>query len=108
MPNRSCDICHNHYKINPTVGYYKVTEKMRIVLQIDQLEDSHYDFICGEHFTEASFELNGRLARDSVPTLFPYRECLHHDHTYVTSAEESIGRETGKSRDIYWTDWYRD
>ena len=50
MPKRSCDFCHNHYKNNPTVGYYKVTEKMRIVLQIDQLEDSHYDFICGEHW----------------------------------------------------------
>ena len=95
MPNRSCDFCDNGYKNNPGIGYYKVTPKMRIDLKIDTLEDPNYDFICGEHFIENCFDVNGRLSRDSVPTFFPYRECFNHDHTYMTT-EDTVGKETGR------------
>ena len=82
MPNRSCDFCGNSYRVSPRVGYYKVSEKIRSKLNIKNLEDSNYDFICGDHFSESCFEENGRLRRDAIPTMFQYRECLTHDHTY--------------------------
>ena len=97
MPNRSCDFCDNCYKKKPEVGYYSVTENMRISLNIDRLEeDSNYDYICGEHFSQDCFDENGRLIRNSIPTFFPYRECLHHDHSYVACNDEAIGKDTGK------------
>ena len=59
-----------------------MSERIRIKLNIKNLEDSHYDFICGDHFSDSCFDENGRLRRDAIPTMFPYRECLTHDHTY--------------------------
>jgi hypothetical protein len=96
MPNRSCDFCGNCYKSNQSVGYYKVTEKLRKVLGLDKLEDSNFDFICGEHFSEGCFGDNGRLNQGAIPTLFPYRECLNHDHTYIKT-EYEVGKDTGTS-----------
>ena len=97
MPNRSCDFCENGYRNKPEVGYYSVTENMRISLNINRLEeDSCFDYICGEHFSVDCFDVNGRLICNSIPTFFPYRECLHHDHTYVASNDEVIGKDTGK------------
>ena len=76
MPDRACDFCENRYKNNPHVGYYKVTEKIIISLRLDSMLDSNYDFICGFHFPETSFDESGRLVRDSIPTFFPSRESL--------------------------------
>ena len=58
------------------MGYYNLTEQIRNVLGLDKLEDSIFDFICGEHFSEQCFGDNGRLNKEAIPTLFPYRECL--------------------------------
>ena len=95
MPNRSCDFCGNSYTNNPNIGYYKVSDKLRLSLKIDKLEDSNFDFICGDHFGETCFDVNGRLVRNSTPTIFPYKECLIHDHDYL-AREVEIGRDTGK------------
>ena len=97
MPNRSCDFCDNSYRNKPEVGYYSVTENMRISLNINRLEeDSCFDYICCEHCSVDCFDVNGRLIRNSIPILFPYRECHHHDHTYVASNDKVIGKDTGK------------
>jgi hypothetical protein len=94
MPNRSCDFCGNSYKNNPSVGYYKVSDRMRLNLSINKLMDCNFDFICGDHFSETCFDENGRLSRESIPTMFPYRECLNHDHSY-NKTDESVGKDTG-------------
>ena len=104
MPNRSCDFCGNCYKSNQSVGYYKVTEQIRNVIGLDKLEDSNFDFICGEHFSEQCFGDNGRLNKGAIPTLFPFRECLNHDHTYI-KAEYEVGKDTGIN--IVYKNYYR-
>ena len=96
MPNRSCDFCDNCYRSNPTAGYYNVTEKMRLDLEIDNLKDQYWDFVCGDHFEADCFDGNGRLKPDAVPSFFPYKECLNHDHTYMASTEETVGKTTGR------------
>ena len=92
MPNRSCDFCGNCYKSNQTVGYHTVTEKIRKDLGLDKLDDSNFDFICGDHFSEQCFGDNGRLNKGAIPTLFPYRECLNHTYT---KPEYEVGKDTG-------------
>jgi hypothetical protein len=67
MPNSSCDFCGNSIRVSPRVGYYKVSEKNRIKLNIKNLEASHYYFICGDHFSQTCFDENGRLRRDAIP-----------------------------------------
>ena len=89
MPDRACDFCENRYKNNPHVGYYKVTENIRISLRLDSMLDSNYDFICGFHFPETAFDESGRLVRDSIPTFCASRESLQHDHDYIGNAEET-------------------
>ena len=89
MPDRACDFCENRYKNNPDVGYYRVTENMRRSLMLDTMLDSNYDFICGFHFPDTSFDKSGRLIRDSIPTFFPSRESLKYDHDYICNAEEA-------------------
>ena len=71
MPNRSCDFCRNSYRVSPRVGYYKVSENIRIKLNCNRknLEDSHYDFNSGDHFYESCFDENGRLRQDAIPTI---------------------------------------
>ena len=100
MVNRSCDFCENTYKKNPSYGYYSVTDKMRLSLQLGETELAEYSFICGEHFVDQCFDENGRLRRESIPTMFPRRECLNHDHNY-TKTEDEVGAETGKLSFIY-------
>ena len=96
MVNRVCDFCGNTYRRVPSAGYYSVTDKMRLSLMLEESEVAEYSYICGEHFCEANFDDNGRLKRDSIPTLFPRRECLNHDHTYIKSEEEEeVGPDTG-------------
>ena len=92
MTNRSCDFCKNSYTINPNIGYYKVSDNMRLSLKIDNLEESNFYLICGDHFCGTCFDVNGRLGRDSIPTIFPYKECLIHDHAYL-KREDAIGRD---------------
>ena len=92
MPNRNCDFCSNGYKNNPGAGYYKLTNKMRIALDVNTLP---LDFICGDHFDESCFEPSGRLRPAALPTFFPRKECLQHDHTYtqgVGNKESEIGK----------------
>ena len=68
---------------------------------LEESEVAEYSYICGEHFGEANFDDNGRLKRDSIPTLFPRRECLSHDHTYIKTEEEvEVGPDTGKF--LFW------
>ena len=69
--------------------YYRVTENMRRSLRLDSMLDSNYDFICGFHFPDTSFDKSGRLIRDSIPAFFPSRESLKHDHDYICNAEEA-------------------
>ena len=90
MPNRKCDFCDHSYAANPKVGYYKVSEHIKMKLNIGRLEDSTFDFICGDHFSESCFNKNGRLKRDAIPTMFPKRECLYLDHNY-SKAEDFKG-----------------
>ena len=79
MPNRSCDFCANSYRTNSTIGYFKFTTYMRTSLK---LLDVKADFICGLHFKESEFHPNGRLKSRAVPTFFPSRSNLNHDHPY--------------------------
>ena len=80
MPNRKCDFCSNGYKNHPGVGYYKLTVTMKTALDINNLQ---LDFICGDHFAPSCFDHRGKLRAGSIPTFFPRRECLAHDHNYI-------------------------
>ena len=81
MPNRSCDFCLNVYRKEPSVGYFKLTSYMKIKLG---LLDAEADYICGLHFEPESFSENGRLKPNAVPTFFPSRSNLLHDHPYYS------------------------
>ena len=64
---------------------------MKVALDINSLQ---FDFICGDHFAPSCFEPTGKLRAGSLPTFFPRRECLKHDHNYVKDCgqeEEEIG-----------------
>ena len=92
MPNRKCDFCSNGYKNKPGVGYYKLIVSMKTALNINSL---HLDFICGDHFDPGCFEPSGKLRAGSLPTFFPRRECLEHDHDYSKDfgqKDEEIGK----------------
>ena len=93
MPNRNCDFCGNGYRTNPMTGYYKLTNKMKDALKVYTMP---LDFICGDHFDESCFEPNGRLKATAMPTFFPRKECLDHDHTY-TKGNFDLEAEIGKS-----------
>ena len=93
MPNRNCDFCSNGYKINPTAGYYKLTSFMREALEIDKRE-LQLDYICGDHFEETHFLSNGRLDPKAIPSFFPRKECVKHDHNYI-SATDQLESESG-------------
>lgn len=84
MPNRSCDFCLNDYRKEPSVGYFKFTSFMKI--KLDML-DVEADFICGLHFDQDSFLESGRLRPNAVPTFFPSRENLLHDHPYYSATD---------------------
>ena len=47
-----------------------------------QLLDVQADFICGIHFTDSEFTGIGRLKSTAIPTFFPSRENMIHDHPY--------------------------
>ena len=96
MPNRSCDFCLNHYKKEPNVGYYKFSTFMKIKLEMLEVEA---DFICGIHFEKSSFLENGRLKPTAVPSFFPSRANLIHDHPYcsLSDQEETEDFDIGKS-----------
>ena len=69
---------------------------MRLCINLEGSEVAKYNYICGEHFCGIDFDEMGRLRRNAVPTLFPKRECLSHDHNYFkTEAEEGICAVTG-------------
>ena len=91
MPNRSCDFCSNSYRINPSIGYFKLTSYMRTSLK---LLDSRADFICGFHFTESDFQANGRLLPRAIPSFFPSRSNMIHDHPYHKREKEPALPET--------------
>ena len=66
-----------------------------------KLLDVKADFICGLHFKESDFHTNGRLKSRAVPTFFPSRSNLIHDHPYQSPGsappESEIDvHETGK------------
>ena len=84
MPNRSCDFCLNVYRKEPSVGYFKLTSFMKIKLGILDVEA---DYICGLHFDPDSFLENGRLKPNAVPTFFPSKANLLHDHPYYAQGD---------------------
>ena len=95
MPNRSCDFCVNDYKKEPNVGYFKFTTFMKIKLEMLDVEA---DYICGLHFDESSFLENGRLKPSAVPSFFPSKANLIHDHPYcsISKQEETEEFDAGK------------
>ena len=104
MPNRSCDFCGNDYKKDPNIGYYKLSEYMKVQLDLTEV---HADFICGLHFDQSSFTENGRLKSKALPSFFPSYTNLQTDHPYcqVRGHEEDqthceIGRSFVKTYNI--------
>ena len=79
MPNRSCDFCLHQYRNEPEVGYYQLTDYMKVKLNLIEIEA---DVICGIHFDQSSFTENGRLKLNAVPSFFPSRVNMELDHPY--------------------------
>ena len=97
MPNRSCDFCLNQYRHEPNVGYYKVTNFMKI--KLDML-DVRADYICGIHFKKDCFLENGRLTPNACPSFFPSKANLSHDHPYFCEGEPLVNEGQGKELEI--------
>ena len=85
MPNRACDFCSNDYKTEPSVGYYKLSNFMRIKLELNTVRA---DFICGLHFSPSAFSENGRLKPNTIPTFFPSQASFELDHPYFSKDPE--------------------
>ena len=85
MPNRSCDFCQNEYRKEPNTGYFKLTEFMKIKLDLLEVKA---DYICGLHFDPSSFTTTGRLKPNAIPTFFPSLANLKHDHPYCEGASQ--------------------
>ena len=79
MPNRSCDFCLHQYRNEPEVGYYQLTDYMKVKLNLIEVEA---DVICGIHFDQSSFNENGKLKLNAVPSFSPSRVNLELDHPY--------------------------
>ena len=100
MVNRVCDFCCNSYKINPNIGYYRVTRAMLTALGLDN-QTVQKDFICGLHFTEDKFRADGKLEHGAIPTLFPVQEAASHDHNYhQVKADEATDYDGGIFKNI--------
>ena len=82
MVNRECDFCCNLYRVNPNVGYFRVTRVMLAALGLDSQGCIQRDFICGLHFGDDCFKEDGKLKFGSIPTFFPVLESAVHDHNY--------------------------
>ena len=52
MVNRVCDFCCNSYRVNPNVGYFRVTQVMLVALGLESQRCAQRDFICGLLFWE--------------------------------------------------------
>ena len=81
MVNRKCDFCSNSYRKRPDVGFFSVSPA--IMQHLGLAEGSSKDFICSEHFTSDCLDNAGRLIAGSIPTFFPQKLCLDHDHDYT-------------------------
>ena len=68
---------------------------MRFSLKLDHLP---LDFVCGDHFEASCFEPNGKLQSQAVPTFFPRKECLYHDHSYVPFAKGFYNPEADRGK----------
>ena len=90
MPNRSCDFCLNEYRKEPSIGYFKVTEFMRIHLDLLEVKA---DYICGIHFDPSSFTQTGRLKPNAIPSFFPSLANLKHDHSYCQGEDGQVHAE---------------
>ena len=97
MPNRECDFCSSDYKTDPSVGYYKLSNFMRIKLELNTVRA---DFICGLHFSPSAFSENGRLKPNATLTFFPSQASFELDLPYYSKAvkDKSRLRDTITSR----------
>ena len=76
---------------------------MKTALDINSLQ---LDFICGDHFAPSCFEPGGKLRAGSIPTFFPRRECLEHDHDYVKDGDQE-NQEIGNRQLFFIKSWSR-
>ena len=76
--------------MEPNVGYFKVTNFMKI--QLDML-DVRADYICGIHFKRDCFLENGRLTPNACPSFFPSKANLSHDHPYCCEGDDPLVNE---------------
>ena len=97
MVNKACDFCHNKYKKNKGVGYFKVTKSMRRALGLvnTNTEGVQMDYICGIHFSEECFSEDGKLRSGSIPSFFPSQAAADHDHSYFQPATTIDGEYDG-------------
>lgn len=93
MVNATCDFCENSYRRNPNVGYFKVTEALKISLCLR--EGAGINTICGEHFAPNEISESGRLQKDAKPVFFHRKSTAAHDHNYFygnLSEDEGEGK----------------
>ena len=81
MVNRSCDFCENSYKKRPDLGFFSVTTTL--MQHLGLRDESCKDYICSGHYSAECFDTKGRLIAGSLPTFFPQKLCLDHDHNYT-------------------------
>ena len=97
MVNARCDFCDNSYKINPSAGYFKVTQALKNSLCLK--EGADLNTICGEHFSPRDISESGRLLKDARPVFFHRKSVMSLDHSYYSENTNEEADE-GNNKDL--------